>query len=200
MRQKPTTRRPIVPTPNAPAEPAAPEAAEPAKNQWGIKTEHVKTIDGVTYRTVLYGAEQGFDYLPMFGALASGPVGVALETVGLILDAGGDLTAARVTGSSVAEALHNACAVVVEVGGASKIREMLDHTTVKHLSGPGWSKADEVFDDLFAGRYWHLVRVLAWVLEVNYDPFGGGLLAEIWSRWTQINERLATGLSEPQPS
>lgn len=198
MKQKPSQRRPIVPAPQAPVTP--PEAGEPAKNQWGIKSEHTRTIDGITYKTYLYGAEQGFDYLPMFGALASGPIGVALETIGHILDAGGDLTAARVTGSGVADALHNACAVVVEVGGARKIREMFDHTHVKHLSGAGWSKVDDVFDEVFAGRYWHLVRVLAWVVEVNYDPFGGGLLDEIWSRWTAISEKLQSGLSEPQPS
>lgn len=162
-------------------------------------TEYTKTIDGIQYRTHLYGAEQGFNYLPMFGSLASGPIGVALETLGRIIDAKGDLTAARVPGATVSEALHNACATIVEVGGAHKVREMLDHTFAKDLQGPGWSKVDEAFDVLFARRYWHLARVLAWVVEVNYDPFGSGVLPDLWSRWTEINERLQTASSE-QPS
>lgn len=161
-------------------------------------TEYTKTIDGLTYRTHLYGAEQGFNYLPLFGSLASGPVGVALETIGRIVDAGGDLTAARVSGASVSEALHNACATIVEVGGAGKIREMLDHTLVKDLNGPGWTRVDEAFDALFMRRYAHLARVLAWVVEVNYDPFGGGVLPDLWSRWTEISERLQPESSEPQ--
>ena len=190
------TRRSL--SPAADATPSGPAAPEVVKNQWGMQTVHTKTIDGFCYTTYLYGAEQGFDYLPLFVSLASGPVGVALETVGRVIDAGGALGEARVNGAGIAEALHNAAATIVEMGGASKLREMLASTTVKNVKGAGDSKVDEVFDELFAGRYTHLIKVLAWVVEVNYAPFGGGVRSAILSRWTEISEKLQAASKTPQ--
>ena len=125
-------------------------------------------------------------------------MGVALETVGRVLDAGGDLTRAKVNGAGVADALHNAAAVVVEVGGAAKVREMLSHTIVKAPNGK-MGKCDDEFDTLYAGRYWHLLKVLAFVVEVNYGPFGADVQSGILSRWTEISKRYAGESSEQPP-
>lgn len=187
-------------TPKPPIQQAAAPAPEreATKNAWGVCTEHKRVIDGWEYTVSLYGSEQGFGYLPLFVSLASGPVGVALETVGNVLDAKGDLTRAKINGAGVADALHNAAAVIIEVGGASKVREMLSHTIAKAPNGK-MGKCDDEFDTMFQGRYWHLVKVLAFVCEVNYGPFGDDVLSGILSRWTEISAKYADASSAPPP-
>lgn len=195
---RPSQRRPAAPPPAKPA--AAPPPPEVTRNVWGTPTVHKKTIDGHHYETHLYGAEKGFDLIPFFGVIASGPIGLALETAGSVIDAGGDLTAARVQSSTVSDAIRNACLDVKELGGVAKIRELLDETFVKYPNAPTQAKVSEVFDDLFRGRYAHMMRVVAWVVEVNFAPFGAGGLQDLWSRWTQISGQSQSESSEPPPS
>lgn len=194
---RPTTRRPVTPPPQQAASTPAPEVS---KNQWGTITVHKKVIDGVEYTTHLYNAEKGFDLIPFFGVLASGPIGLGLETLGGVMDAGGDLTAARVTSSTVSDAIRNACLDLKELGGAAKVRELLEETHVKYPGLPASATVNEVFDDLFRGRYLHMMKVVAWVVEVNFAPFGQGGLNDLWSRWMEISGRSSNGSSEPPNS
>jgi len=190
-------RRPVTPPPQSAAPPAAPEVN---KNQWGTQTVHKKVIDGVEYTTHLYNAEKGFDLIPFFGVLASGPLGLALETLGGVMDAGGDLTAARVTSSTVSDAIRNACLDLKDLGGAAKVRELLEETHVKYPGLPASATVNEVFDDLFRGRYLHMMKVVAWVVEVNFAPFGEGGLHDLWSRWIEISGQSQRESSEPPSS
>ena len=172
-------------------------AGPEVKNPYGMPVEYTKTIDGIEYKTHLYNSSKAIDLLPFFASLASGPLGLALEMLGGVVAAGGDLTKANVRGASVSEALHNASATVLEVGGAAKVKDLLSHTLVRNAGG-GWDQVPDVFETLFQRRYGHMLKVLRWVLEVNFDPFGDDGLSGLISRWTQISSLFTAQSSEPE--
>lgn len=193
--------------PNKPQRGMPPQAAAPApasvsgvgKNDYGVQTEHKRTIDGAAYTTTLYGAEEGFAHIPWMIRLASGPAGLALETLGGVAAAGGDLTRAKVSGTEVTAALDALAYTIVEAGGADKVREMMTHTLVRKPNGTT-AKVEDEFGVLFQGRYAHMMKVLAFVLEVNYAPFLRASELGIWSRLTQMMSLFAGESSEQPPA
>lgn len=167
-------------------------------NPYGVKVEHKNVIDGQSYTTTLFGAEAGFSHIPMILEVASSPLGLAADGIMAAVNElkGGDLPTS-LTGDQVRMACMHLAEALVKAGGASRARDLLG-TTRTTRGGKGVIVAQD-FDSCFQGRYAHLFKVLAWVLEVNYAPFLRGAWPDLLSRLASVKQDWQRA-SQPSPS
>lgn len=151
-------------------------------NDFGVKTKHTKVIDGHTYTCHLYPAGQGFDLLPVITDVASGPAGLATSTLqGLVAEFRDSVSSRQaVDHEAVTSSMQALAKAISQHGGSQKVKEMLAYTTV-HVNGKTYACAND-FDTVFQGRPASMLKVLAWVLEVNFAPFSRGALRQVCER------------------
>lgn len=168
------------------------EGEETIANLYGTQTQYSKKIDGQRYTTVLYPAGEGFNHLPYLLDILSSPAGLTLDAiVGLAKTLDPDKVS--ITGAQLREAIEGLSMHIAEHGGADKMRELLAHTTVSVKSKGGEVVARHVgddFDSCFQGRYSHMLKVLGWVIEVNFAPFLQDALAEAFTRLGAVKPEL----------
>ena len=169
-------------------------------NAYGVQTQHTTTIDGQPYLLDLYPAEEGFGHLPMLLQIASSPAGLALDAVMTAVSEvkGGELPT-HLTGEQLRMCCIHLAEALVQAGGAQRARELLHYTKTRR-AGQLVNVGAE-FSACFQGRYGHLFKVLAWVLEVNFAPFLRGAWPGILSRLTSVRQDLSSALNQsPQSS
>lgn len=149
------------------------------ENRYGIKNVHTRTIDGQAYISHLYPASVAFDHLPLILDVASGPVSLAVETVQTLVGLG---SGEKLEANEVRASFEVLAAAIVKHGGSRKVKELLAHTQVH--SPQGLRTVEEEFDVLFQGRPGSILKVLAWVLEVNFVPFYKDVLSGVLDRLT----------------
>lgn len=168
------------------------DGEETVSNLYGTQTQYSKKIDGQRYTTVLYPAGEGFNHLPYILDILSSPAGLTLDAiVGLAksLDPG----KVSITGAQLRDAVESLSLHIADHGGADKIRDLLAHTTITVKSKGREVVTRQVshdFDSCFQGRYSHMLKVLAWVLEVNFAPFLQDALANAFTRLGDVKPEL----------
>lgn len=177
------------------ATPTAPPAAATATNDYGVVTEQSTVIDGHRYTTTLHPGFDGFRHLSWLVQVAAGPGGVLATSLGHLL--GGSEVAAEIRPGDVTGALLDTTAIFDSAGGATKLKELLAHTHVTTPRGITRCVADD-FDAWSQGRYGHVMRVVKWVLTVNFGPFSGGGLSGWIARLQEIGQSFGAE-SSPQP-
>lgn len=170
-------------------------------NEWGVQTRHEATIGGYRYELDLYPSGEVVDeHIPFLLKLSKGPVGVALDLIRSIVKRG--LREADVPGYELREGF-GALADELEGVGSARIRSLLKYTRV-HRSGGGMAKCSEDFDEIFQGRYEHLVEVLVWVLRCNFAPLSAGATSGAWVHirrlWSELQDELKSSPDEPTSS
>ena len=123
-----------------------------------------REIDGRTWAVTAFSATEGLGILSRLTRLLGGPLGRALASaMGPGEGDGPGLDTATITGAfeSLADRLDEAEVV-------SLIKRMLRGTRTTLDSGKQASAAD-AFDVVFMGAYGTLFKVLAFVLEANYQ-------------------------------
>lgn len=166
-------------------------------NAYGIKVKHATDIDGLHFETTIYPSSKAIDLMPFMISLASGPAGVLtdlLKSMGM----GGALQAGDTSGREVREGLLTLAEQIVKHGGARKLREILELTLLVPASGPALNCA-QAMDEVFQGRITTLIKVVAWVLEVNFAPFLREKLGDYKRLATHLWHRLQQDAAQ-QPS
>lgn len=166
------------------------------ENAFGVKATQTKVIKGHTYTTTLYPGGDAFDHLTTINDMMAGPAGGAISLVQAVIGELRDKGTGAVKGSEVTVAMSTLSEAIVRHGGAEKIKELLAHTTVK-VSGVTKHCAND-FDEVWQGRAATVLPlVLAWVLEVNFAPFGRGALGGVKERLIEMVQGL---LQDSDPS
>jgi len=166
-----------------------------ANNSYGVKTQHETTLDGQRFETTLYPSGKAIDLMPFMISLAAGPAGVVTDLL-KSMTVGGQLQAGDTSGREVRESLLTLAEQIVKHGGANKLREILSHT---HALGEVKRSCGQDMDVIFQGRIMLLIKVVAWVLEVNYAPFLREKLGDYKALATHAWAKLQQA-QEPQPS
>jgi hypothetical protein len=179
------------------AQPAAPPASAASTNDYGVVTEQTTTIDGHRYTPTLYPGVDGFRHLSWLVQVAAGPGGVLATSLGHLLV--GSEGAAEIRPGDVTGALLDTSAVFEGAGGAAKLKELLIHTHVKTPHGISRKVSDD-FDAWSQGRYGHVMRVVKWVLAVNFGPFSSGGPSVWIARLQEIGQSFGLESSPPPPA
>lgn len=158
-------------------------------NFFGRETRQRRTFTDsmgrtIEFETQLYPAGAAAELLPSALDFLSGPVGAAAEVASSIAAnglAGAEIRAELIEHTFAALASH-----LREVGGAEWFQRVLSTTRRKHKDT--WIKVtDEAYySDMFTGEMMLQLRLVLWVLEVNYGPFSG---AGAWIS-AQITQRI----------
>lgn len=127
----------------------------------------------IEFETQLYPAGAAAELLPSALDFLSGPVGAAAEVASSIAAnglAGAEIRAELIEHTFAALASH-----LREEGGAEWFQRVLSTTRRKHKEA--WIKVtDEAYySDMFTGEMMLQLRLVLWVLEVNYGPFFVGV-------------------------
>lgn len=146
-------------------------------NIFGRETKFRKTFKDsqgrpVEFETRVYTSGPAAERLPSALDFLSGPVGAAAEVFGSF--AANGLAGAEVRAELVTQVLQSLASHIREEGGAEWFKTVLDTTQRKHKDG--WINVVDVayYNDMFAGEMQLQLRVVLWVLEVNYGPFSVG--------------------------
>jgi hypothetical protein len=167
-----------------------------ANNSYGVKTHHEVTLDGQRFETTLYPSGKAIDLLPFMISLAAGPAGVVTDLL-KSMTMGGQLTAGDTSGREVRESLLTLADQIVKHGGSAKLREILSHT---YALGEVKRNAGQDMDVIFQGRLMLQIKVVAWVLEVNYAPFLREKLGDYKALATLVWQRLQQQPDPQQPA
>lgn len=187
--------------PQTPSPFSAPPASGAAltTNMFGTQTIHTRDIDGHTYKVLLFGSEVALDHLPWLLKIAAGPVAVALDTFKSAVVDG--LKNGGPAPMGTAEAFNVLANAILESGGAQRAKALCSTTfvTVVHGGKRQEFALSEHFDPCFQGRYATLLKVLAFVLEVNYLPFLNAAPSGGLSPLSLLKERFKAALQPSSP-
>ncbi len=169
------------------------------QNLFGTQTVHTREIDGHTYKVFLFGSEVALDHLPWLLKIAAGPVAVALDTFKSAVVDG--LKNGGPAPMGTAEALNVLANAILEAGGAQRAKALCSTTYVTVFYGGKKQEfaLSEHFDPCFQGRYGTLLKVLAFVLEVNYLPFLSAAPSGGLSPLSLLKERFKAALQPSSP-
>jgi hypothetical protein len=134
--------------------------------------------------------------MPFMISLAAGPAGVVTDLL-KSMTMGGQLTAGDTSGREVRESLLTLAEQIVKHGGSAKLREILSHT---YALGEVKRNAGQDMDVIFQGRLMLQIKVVAWVLEVNYAPFLREKLGDYKALATLVWQRLQQQPDPQQPA
>lgn len=162
-------------------------------NAYGVKTKYSTELDGHRFETDLYPSGKAIDLMPFMVSLAAGPAGIVTDLL-KSMTLGGQLQAGDTSGREVREGLITLAEQVVKHGGAQKLRDVLSHTWAL---GDARRNCGADMDLIFQGRITTLIKVVAWVLEVNYAPFLREKLGDYKALATLAWQRLQQAQEQP---
>lgn len=127
----------------------------------------------VEFETRVLPSGPAAELLPSALDFLSGPVGAAAEVFSGVAAHG--LAGAEVRAELVTQVLQSLASHVREVGGVEWFKTVLSATQRKHKDI--WINVTDVayYNDMFAGEMQLQLRVVLWVLEVNFGPFSVGV-------------------------
>lgn len=159
----------------------------------------------VEFETRVLPAGPAAELLPSALDFLSGPVGAAAEVFSGV--AANGLAGAEVRAELVTQVLQALASHLREEGGAEWFKTVLGATQRRHKEA--WLNVTDpaYYSDMFAGEMQLQLRVVLWVLEVNFGPFSGGgawiseqikgaipgLLASLNGLWSALGLTPATG-------
>ena len=127
-----------------------------------------RVIDGITYATAQFSATKGLKLMHRVSRFIAAPLGkMFAETDVKAMASTKSIADFDLSGKAIGEAVQALFEACDEATFEATVKELLSNTT--RDSKP------IVFDVDFAGKMAHLFAVLAFVLEVNYSDFFGGI-------------------------
>lgn len=154
------------------------------------------------YTMVEIDATTGWPLFLRVARMLGKPIGLLLESVlgaegneGLSLD---NLSAAdiNIKGEPLGQAIEQLAGSLLEIGGVDFVKRLLADSMVfrdgKRFN-PGKSTSTEDFDfgSTYRANYGELVKLLAWILRVNFGPLFGGLGGSTSGLSTKLKEALS---------
>lgn len=126
----------------------------------------------VEFETRVLTSGPAAELLPSALDFLSGPVGAAAEVFSGVAAHG--LAGAEVRAELVTQVLQSLASHVREEGGTEWFKKVLSATQRKHKDT--WLNVTDIayYNDMFAGEMQLQLRLVLWVIEVNFGPFSGG--------------------------
>jgi len=151
-----------------------------------------------------FGASKGFDLLPDVLDLLS-PVGSLIDMVGgdglamgqgqglgqgLGQDKQPDLTQTKVKGKALTEAIRTLASVMRDKEGSAFVKRLISDTLIRREGDKGERQAGDtqVFEQTFQANYMFLIKVVGFVIQVNFAPFLKGRLPEFGQKLKSLGQ------------
>jgi len=142
-----------------------------------MRAHETRTIDDQEWTVVQFGATKGLKIATRLMKVLSGPLGKAVSGFeGNLLDAKINVNAA-----ALGEAISNMGATL----DPEEIVELTHLLLVDNVRCDGEELNQRSFDKVFRGRYGTLLKVVAFVVEVNFQVPLTGWLASLGDRGTE---------------
>jgi hypothetical protein len=177
---------------NTPPPAAAAPQVDEQTNPYGVVTTHRTQIDGQAYTCHMFGGDLALQHLTWLTQVAAGPAGVLTALFSRLFGPTGDTS---VEAQDVGGALLD-MAAIIEQGGPAKMRELLANTEVRRPNGTS-AIVGEDYNVWAQGRPLHVVKVIKWVLKVNFGPFLGGGQLDFIGRLQEILNPSKSELKQP---
>lgn len=126
-----------------------------------------KTIDGEQYTICLLPASQGWNLLIKILRFLGAPIGLGISN-----NLSVDMTVSDIFKEiNIGKVIAELCSRLNEEEADCIVKTLFSQVMVKNKGN-----LSDVFEEHFAGRYLHMLKVVGASLEVNYGDFFGGKL------------------------